>query len=73
MPVHKPKLIKMKTRIDQQPLLTRNEAAGRLRLCLRSLEKLLASKAISCVRMGKAIRIAPEELERFIKTSTINA
>ena len=54
-------------------LLTRLEAAGILKMSLRSVENFINARALSCVRLGKSVRIPSAELQRFIEARTIAA
>lgn len=47
-------------------LLTRPEAAGRLRQSIRSLDKFIASGSLRAVRIGRTVLVRESEIERFI-------
>jgi excisionase family DNA binding protein len=46
-------------------LLTKDEAAAAMRVSRRKIERLIATRAIRAVKMGRHCRIPPSELERF--------
>lgn len=54
-------------------LLTRQEAAERLAISLRTLDELIARKAIEFVRIGRAVRLRPQALESFIEANSQRA
>lgn len=54
-------------------LHTKKEAAKLLRLSLRSIDNLLSARAIECIRIGRAVRFAPEAIERFKQSRTVKA
>jgi excisionase family DNA binding protein len=47
-------------------LLTRREAADRLRVSVRSLDRLRSVGSIKTVRVRRVVRIAAAEIEQFI-------
>jgi excisionase family DNA binding protein len=51
-------------------LLTKREAAERLRISVRSLDRLRSVGAIRTVMVRGSVRIADSELERFITKHT---
>ena len=52
-------------------MLTKKEVCDALRISITTLNSLLKDKKIGCVRVGtRAVRIPPDELEKFIKTRT---
>ena len=53
--------------------LTKPEAARELRICVRSLESLLKARALSCLKIGKSVRIERSEIERFKAAHTVKA
>lgn len=55
------------------PLLTKTEAADRLRISVRSLDRLRSVGAIKTVRIGCSVRFTEAEVERFITKSTAKA
>ncbi len=52
------------------PLLTKTEAADRLRISVRSLDRLRSVGAIKTVRILGSVRVTEAEIERFITKST---
>ena len=56
-----------------QSLLTKQEVAQNLKVCLRTVENLMAAKRIEYLRIGRAVRITPEALARFKQSLTIEA
>lgn len=51
-------------------LLTKTEAADRLRISVRSLDRLRSVGAIKTVQVRGAVRITEAEIERFINKNT---
>lgn len=51
-------------------LLTKTEAADRLRISVRSLDRLRSVGAIKTVKVRGAVRITDAEIERFINKNT---
>ncbi len=51
---------------QREPLLTVQEAAERCRLSVRQVWRHIQGQRLKVVRLGRAVRIRPEELERFI-------
>jgi len=51
-------------------LLTKNEAAERLRISVRSLDRLRSQGEIRTVQVRGAVRITDAEVERFIVRNT---
>lgn len=54
-------------------LLTKTEAADRLRISVRSLDRLRSVGAIKTVRIRGSVRVADAEIERFITKHTAKA
>ena len=50
---------------DIRPYFTYASAAERLALSARMIRKLCASRHIRAVKIGRSVRISPQELERF--------
>ena len=50
-------------------LVTRQEAAEALAVCVRTIDTLILTKELRAVNIGRSVRIAFSELERFIKHS----
>jgi excisionase family DNA binding protein len=51
-------------------LLTKTEAADRLRISVRSLDRLRSVGAIKTVKVRGAVRFTDAEIERYITTNT---
>jgi excisionase family DNA binding protein len=54
-------------------LLTKTEAADRLRISVRSLDRLRSVGAIKTVQVRGSVRITEAEIERFITKHTAKA
>lgn len=54
-------------------VLTKTEAADRLRISVRSLDRLRSVGAIKTVKVRGSVRIAEAEIERFITKHTTKA
>lgn len=54
-------------------LLTKTEAADRLRISVRSLDRLRSVGAIKTVRVRGSVRIAESEIEKFVTKNTAKA
>ena len=63
----------MQTNTAPSLLINRRDACTTLSISLRTLETLISSKALGCIRIGKSVRLEPEELERFKASRRINA
>lgn len=48
-------------------LLTKRQSAARAAVCERTIGSLIASGKLRCVRIGRAVRIDPRDLEAFIE------
>lgn len=48
-------------------LLTRKEAAGKLRISLITLDKLIHEQKLPAVRLGRRVLIAGDQLSAFIQ------
>lgn len=48
------------------PLLTIKEAAGFLRVCPRTVHRLIKAKKLRARRVGHAVRIAPNDIHALI-------
>ena len=53
-------------RSRREPLLTVAEAAERCRLSERQMRRHIEHRRLRAVRLGRAVRIHPEDLENFI-------
>lgn len=57
----------------QHNLLTKQEAAKHLTVCVRTIENLMQARQLAYIRIGRAVRFERTELERFKKTFTVQA
>lgn len=46
--------------------ITVNEAAVRLKLCRRSIERAIATGELRCIKIGRAVRILESDFEAFL-------
>jgi len=51
------------------PLLTVTEVAEVLRLSVRSVRRLILENKLRVVRIGRAVRVRPEDLRSFLDAS----
>jgi excisionase family DNA binding protein len=58
--------MKSKAIKQRDPLLTVREAAQRCRLSVRQMWRLIKTKRVKVVRLGRAVRIEPAEIDRLI-------
>ena len=61
------------TMTTNQTLHTKREAARLLRLSLRSIDNLLKARALEFIRIGRAVRISSDAIERFKESRTVKA
>lgn len=63
--------------IPQSPtggaLLTKRQVALNLAISPRTVDNLMRAKAIAFVRIGRAVRIAPADVEAFKNSYRVNA
>lgn len=52
-------------------LLSRAEAAKALSLSTRTIDKLIAGAQLKATRIGRAVRVHFEELDRFARKGTL--
>ena len=57
------------TSLPSKLLYDRKEAAWLLSLCPRTIDNLIASKQLKCIRIGNRVRLTVDELQKFIKRS----
>jgi excisionase family DNA binding protein len=50
-------------------LLTLQDVASYLQLSVRTVRRLIASERLAVVRLGRAIRVRPRDLEAFVASS----
>jgi len=55
------------------PLLTKQEAARELRVCIRSLENMMKARRLAYIRLGRSVRFKRSELERLKHSFTVEA
>lgn len=54
-------------------LLTKSEAARALKVCVRTIENLMAARRLSYISIGRAIRLERNALERFKESQTVHS
>jgi excisionase family DNA binding protein len=54
-------------------LLDKAQAARQLRICVRTLESFIKARRLAVIRLGRAVRIEPSEIERLKKSLTVDA
>lgn len=54
-------------------LLTKSEAAKKLRISVRHLENQIRARALSVIKIGRRVLVEPAELAKFKKQFTIKA
>ncbi len=58
---------------SQSDLLTKQEVAHKLKICVRSVENLMAARRLSFIRIGRAVRFERSEIDRFKASLTVQA
>ncbi len=53
--------------LEQTRLLTLPEVAGFLNVSPRTVRRLVASRRLRCVRLGRVLRFQPADLFRFVE------
>lgn len=57
-----------------EPLLTRQDAARRLSISLRTLNRLMRERAIAYIRLpGRAVRFTAADLDAFVESQRVEA
>lgn len=57
-----------------EPLLTRQDAARRLSISLRTLARLMRERKIAYIRLpGRAVRFTAADLEAFVESQRVEA
>lgn len=59
--------------MNTEPLKTRPDVARELSVSLRTIDNLLAARAIECIRINGAVRFSPAAVERFKQSRTVIA
>jgi excisionase family DNA binding protein len=59
--------------ITRNELLTKQEAARELRVCVRSLENMMQARRFAFIRLGRCVRIERAELDRLKQSFTVEA
>ncbi len=54
-------------------LLTKQEVARSLKICVRSVENLMAARRLAFIRIGRAVRFERSEIDRFKASLTVQA
>jgi excisionase family DNA binding protein len=49
-----------------EPLLTVEDVAARLQLSVRSIRRLIAENKLCVIRIGRSVRVRPEDLTSFV-------
>jgi excisionase family DNA binding protein len=52
-----------------EPLLTAADVARILRLSVRSIRRLIAEDELPVIRVGRSVRVRPEDLRSFLDAS----
>ena len=58
---------------SQSDLLTKQEVARSLKICVRSVENLMAARRLAHIRIGRAVRFEHSEIQRFKASLTVQA
>ncbi len=58
---------------EDEPLFDKRYAAQQLKLCIKSLENLMKARAISYLKIGKSVRFARSDIQRFKESRTVKA
>ena len=54
-------------------LLNTDEAAAELSISRRTLQELVSSRALGCVKIGRAVRFHPDDLAAFVERNRVKA
>jgi excisionase family DNA binding protein len=54
-------------------LLTKQEVARSLKICVRSVENLMAARRLALIKIGRSVRFERSEIERFKASLTVQA
>ena len=54
-------------------LLTKSEAARALKVCVRTIENLMAARRLSFIRIGRAVRIERSAIQRLKESLTVES
>jgi excisionase family DNA binding protein len=57
----------MSTACPIQPLITKSEVAVILGVTVRTVTTLISTKQLPVIRLGRAVRVRPLTLQRFIR------
>lgn len=52
-----------------EPLMTLKEAAHALRVAVRTVERLIRNHQLACVRVGRCVRIEPDQVRDYLERS----
>ena len=61
----------MRTQVSPSSLVTSAEAADRLGCSERMVRKLVQTRQVPFVRVGRLVRFRPEDLDRYIEAHTV--
>lgn len=59
--------------MNKSELLTKQEAARELRVCVRTIENFMRARRLAFVKLGKAVRIKRTDLESLTQRHTVKA
>lgn len=59
--------------VSEPRLLTRHEVAARLRVSERTVDNLIAEKAIEHIRVRASVRFSPAAVEKYLLAGTVAA
>jgi excisionase family DNA binding protein len=62
----------MDTAIQQRPMLTLRETAGRLNVSEKTIRRLVGNGELAAVRVGNQLRIDANQLEAWIALASSN-
>ena len=57
----------------ETPLLTAQEVADRLRVTVRTLQRMDADRVLVPIRVGRAVRYRPEDVQEFLDRQAASA
>ena len=63
----------MQTQVSPSPLITSIEAADRLGCSERMIRKLVQTRQVPFVRVGRLVRFRPEDLNRYVDEHSVAA
>jgi excisionase family DNA binding protein len=63
----------MQTHVSPSPLITSSDAADRHGCSERMIRKLVRTRQVPFMRVGRLVRFRPEELDRYVETHSVAA